>query len=86
MSIQNCSDQRKYIPFHKRGESGLTVSLEQHNGLFQLQDTDRDVIELDESQMLDNRSDFFKEGDEFSPHTIPSSVTYEGNPSEYTNT
>lgn len=74
-------DQRKYIPFHKRGESGLTVSLEQQDGLFQLQDTDRDVIELDESQIADNRSDFFKEGDEFSPHTIPSSVTYEGNPS-----
>ena len=71
-------DQKSYIPCHSRAESGYTVSLEQQDGLFQLQENDRSLaIEFDDA---DNKSDFFKENDEFSPYTMPSSVSYKGIP------
>ncbi len=71
-------DQTSYIPCHSRAESGYTVSLEEQDGLFQLQETNRSIaIEFDEA---DNKSDFYKQGDEFSPFTMPSSVSYKGKP------
>jgi|TARA_B110000495_G_C23038312_1_gene621124 M6 family metalloprotease-like protein len=71
-------DQTSYIPCHPRGESGYTVSLEQQDGLYQIQEKNNwGAIEFDAS---DNKSDFFKPGDEFSPYTMPSSVSYQGNP------
>ena len=71
-------DQKSYIPCHQRAESGYTVSMEQQDGLYQLQEGSRtEAIELDSA---DNKSDFFKPGDEFSPYTMPSSVSYEGKP------
>ena len=45
-------------------------------------ESDLSNIELDETQTADNKSDFFKEGDEFSPQTIPSSTSYIGQPSD----
>ncbi len=75
-------DNRNPVPIHKRGESGLSVSLEQQDGLYHLQESDLSNIELDESQTADNKSDFFKEGDEFSPQTIPSTTSYIGQPSD----
>ena len=71
-------DQKSYIPCHPRAESGYTVSLEQQDGLYQIQEKNNwGAIEFDAS---DNKSDFFKPGDEFSPYTMPSSVSYQGNP------
>jgi hypothetical protein len=71
-------DQTSYIPCHQRAESGYTVSLEQQDGLYQLQEgKDFRAIEFDSA---DNKSDFFKPGDEFSSYTMPSSVSYEGKP------
>ena len=74
-------DNRTAIPLHKRSESGLSVSLEQQDGLYQLQEKGLDYIEIGEEDVADNRSDFFKEGDEFSPYTLPSSTSYLGQPS-----
>ena len=75
-------DNRNPVPIHKRSESGLSVSLEQQDGLYHLQESSLENIELDESQTADNKSDFFKEGDEFSPYTIPSSTSYLGQPTD----
>lgn len=75
-------DNRNPIPIHKRSESGLSVSLEQQDGLYHLQESGLSNIELDDASSADNKSDFFKEGDEFSPHTLPSSTSYLGLPSD----
>lgn len=71
-------DQRVATPEHKRAESGLSVSLEQQDGLYQLQTKNWKYIELNEEQIIDSKSDFFKSGDEFSPHSLPSTITYSG--------
>ncbi len=75
-------DNRNPVPIHKRSESGLSVSLEQQDGLYHLQESGLTNIELDENSSADNKSDFFKEGDEFSPYTLPSSTSYLGSPSD----
>lgn len=75
-------DNRNPVPIHKRSESGLSVSLEQQDGLYHLQEPGLTNIELDENSSADNKSDFFKEGDEFSPYTLPSSTSYLGSPSD----
>ena len=53
-------DNRIAIPLHKRSESGLSVSLEQQDGLYQLQEKSLDYIEINEDAVADNRSDFLK--------------------------
>lgn len=57
-------------PSHRRGETGYYISLEQRDGRFQSQTGYRLIS-----------GDLYRPGDEFSPHTIPSTVARSGEPS-----
>lgn len=60
----------KRSPNNRRGESGYYISLEQSDGTFALQHGDMSVS-----------NDLYKPGEEFSPYSIPSSVSRTGTPS-----
>jgi len=57
-------------PTHRRGESGYFISIEQRDGRYDTQHGSRNIS-----------NDLFRPGDEFSPSTVPSSVSRTGVPS-----
>jgi len=57
-------------PTHRRGESGYFISIEQRDGRYDTQHGSRNIS-----------NDLFRPGDEFSPFTVPSSVSRTGVPS-----
>ena len=57
-------------PEHRRGESGYFVSIEQRDGKFETQHGSRNIS-----------NDLYQPGHEFSPYTVPSSVSRSGVPS-----
>lgn len=57
-------------PSHRRGESGYYISVEQRDGKYETQYSERNIS-----------NDLYREGHEFGPHTVPSSVSRSGIPS-----
>ena len=57
-------------PEHRRGESGYFISIEQRDGKFETQHGSRNIS-----------NDLYQPGHEFSPYTVPSSVSRSGVPS-----
>tara|TARA_B100001093_G_C26860593_1_gene1030020 strand:- start:24864 stop:26978 length:2115 start_codon:yes stop_codon:yes gene_type:complete len=57
-------------PVHRRGESGYFISIEQRDGRYDTQHGSRNIS-----------NDLFRPGDEFSPYTVPSSISRTGVPS-----
>ena len=57
-------------PVHRRGESGYFVSIEQRDGKYDTQHGNRNIS-----------NDLYRPGDEFSPYTVPSSISRSGVPS-----
>ena len=54
---------------HRRGESGYMISIEQRDGKFQFQR---------KSESRNIADDFYKDGDELSPYTTPSTISQFG--------
>ena len=52
------------VPNHRRGESGYFISIEQRDGKYETQNYARNIS-----------GDLYQEGHEFSPYTVPSSVS-----------
>ena len=68
------SDNRDAVPKSRRGESGYMVSIEQSDGLFESQ------LQYKYSNN-DIKNDLYKPGNEFSPYTLPSTISRSGIPS-----
>ena len=66
---QTFVDNDDRTPAHRRGESGYMISIEQRDGKFQFQR---------KSESRNIADDFYKDGDELSPYTTPSTISQFG--------
>ena len=70
--ISNRSNNKNEFPSSRRGESGYKVGLEQKDGLFELERKKR---------VADYICDAWIPGEEFTPYSVPSTISIDGTPS-----